>query len=135
MRCRMPKVRATLPLGSIIQGRYVVEGILGTGRSGAIYQVRDQRVQQHLLALKEVSNSGEKDEHRFTFETTEFKKKFVHPALPQVYGSFHDDKNGRAYILMEYIEGPSLEVERLLQPEQRFSLPQVMTLIAPIVDA
>src|SRR5437762_11128216 len=103
MRCRMPKMRTTLPPGSIIQGWYVVEGILGTGRSGAIYQVRDQRVQQHLFALKEVRNSGEKDGNRFTFETTEFKKKFVHPALPQVFDAFHDDKNGRAYILIEYI--------------------------------
>jgi serine/threonine protein kinase len=131
----MPKVRATLPPGSIIQGRYVVEGILGTDRSGAIYQVRDQRVQQQLFALKEVSNSVEKDGHRFTFDTTEFKKKFVHPALPQVYGAFHDDKNGRTYILMEFIEGPSLEVVRLLRPEKRFSLSQVMTIVLPIMDA
>jgi eukaryotic-like serine/threonine-protein kinase len=131
----MPKVRATLPLGSIIQGRYVVEGILGTGGSGAIYQVRDQRIQQHLFALKEVSNSGEKDGYRFTFEITEFKKKFVHQALPQVYDVFHDDKNGRTYILMEYIEGSSLEAVRLLQPEQRFSLSQVMTIMLPIMDS
>jgi serine/threonine protein kinase len=131
----MKKEHATLPLDTIIQERYVVEGVLGTGRSGAVYQVRVQRVQQHLFALKEVSNSGEKDGHRFTFETTEFKKKFVHPALPQVYGAFHDDKNGRAYILMEYIEGPSLEVVRLLQLEQRFSLSQVMTIMLPIIEA
>src|SRR5438045_2257147 len=132
MRCRMRKVQATLPLGTIIQGRYVVEDVLGSGNPDAVYLVRDQRVQQHLFALKEVGNAGEQDGRRFTFEPTEFKKKFVHPELPQVYDVFHDDKNGRTYILMEYIEGPSLEVVRLLQPEQRFSLSQVMTIMLPI---
>jgi eukaryotic-like serine/threonine-protein kinase len=131
----MPKVQATLPPGTIIQGRYIIEGVLGNSNSGAIYLVRDRHVRQHHFALKEVSNSGEKDGHRFTFETTEFKKKFVHPALPQVYGAFQDDKNGRTYILMEYIEGPSLEVVRLLQQEQRFSLTQSKAIMSPIMDA
>ncbi len=131
----MRKVQTTLPLGTIIKGRYIVESVLGSGKHDAVYLMKDQRVHQHLFALKELSISGEKDGQHFTYETTELKKMFVHPALPQVYDVFHDDKNDRTYILMEYIEGSSLEVVRLLQPEQRFSLPQVMTIMLPIMDA
>jgi eukaryotic-like serine/threonine-protein kinase len=44
-------------------------------------------------------------------------------------------RNGRAYILMDYVEGSNLEVLRQQQPENRFSLSQVLFLMAPIIDA
>src|SRR5947207_12840397 len=38
-------------------------------------------------------------------------------------------------MLMDYVEGPNLETLRHIKPEQRFSLPVITAILAPIVDA
>jgi serine/threonine protein kinase len=96
--------------------------------------VRDEGAKGHLLALEEVGNSGRKEEHRFALEPAEFQK-FVHPALPRVRDVFYDEKQDRAYILIDYVVGQSVEAVRRRLPEQRFPLPQVMTMMAPIAQA
>jgi len=130
----MQEVQSTLPLGTIIRGRYIVEEVLGSGTCGAVYLVRDTREKQNLFALKEVINPGRRDGYLYTFDPVVLGR-LEHPALPHVYTMFNTHKQNRAYILMEYIEGPNLEVVRLKQPAKCFSLPQVMTFMTPIADA
>ncbi len=115
-------------------GRYVIEGLLGKGESGAVYLVRDRRDRQHLFALKEVINPDKRDRERFIFEA-EVLKRLDHRALPRVYHVFENDRLKRVYILMDFIKGRDLEALRGVQPEQRFPLPLVLALMAPIVDA
>lgn len=130
----MQFVQTTLSNGSIIQGRYVVEELLGKGGFGAVYLVQDQRVRGNKFALKEVIDPSKKERVHFTFEG-EVLKRLDHYALPRVYRTFDDDKNYRAYILMDYIEGPNLETLRQMQPEKRFTVAQVMHFMEPIVGA
>src|SRR5437588_68031 len=113
---------------------YVVEGLLGKGRVGAVYLVRDWRVKQRLFALKEVINPNKQDRERFIFEA-EILKRLDHRALPRVYRIFEHGKLKRVYMLMDYIKGKNLETLRKEQPEQRFSLSLVLALMPPIVDA
>ncbi|HLQ10151.1 MAG TPA: serine/threonine-protein kinase [Ktedonobacteraceae bacterium] len=126
--------QTTLPLGSILRERYRIEGLLGKGGYGSVYLVRDLRVKGNLFALKETSNPNKKDQQRFLFEG-ELLKKLDHRALPRVYRVFDDDAQQRTFMLMDYIEGPNLEALRRQRPEKRFTLPQVLTVLAPIVDA
>lgn len=130
----MQEVYTTLPRGSIIGGRYLVEELLGKGGFGAVYKVRDQRVRQNLFALKEVIDPDRHERKRFVFEA-DLLRRLDHPALPRVYHVFEDDKNARAYMLMDYIEGSNLEVLRRHQPNMRFSVPQVLNIMAPIMNA
>jgi serine/threonine protein kinase len=127
-------VQTTLPIGSIIRERYVVEDLLGKGGFGAVYLVRDRHVKSNLYALKEVVDPNKQERTHFTFEG-EILKRLDHPALPHVYRTFDDDKNARAYILLDYIEGSNLEILRHQQPEKRFSLPQTIRIMAPVFDA
>jgi serine/threonine protein kinase len=128
------EVQTTLPIGTIIRERYIVEDLLGKGGFGAVYLVRDQRVKGNLFALKEMVDTSKQERARFAFEC-EVLKRVDHPALPRIYRVFEDDKNNRAYMLMDYIDGPNLEALRQKQPQKRFTLNQVMTIMAPVMNA
>ena len=130
----MQELKETLPVGSIIRGRYQVEKLLGKGGFGAVYLVKDQRVRQNLFALKEVIDPNRRERERFTFEA-DLLKRVDHPSLPRVYRVFEDDANDRAYMLMDYIEGSNLEVLRQRQPNKRFNVQQVLSIMKPIMDA
>ena len=134
----MLQEQITLPDGFTIRdssgGRYVIEGLLGQGRVGAVYLVRDWHAKQRLFALKEVINPNKQDRERFMFEA-EILKRLDHRALPRVYRIFEHGKLRRVYMLMDYIKGKNLETLRKEQPEQCFSLPLVLALMTPIVDA
>src|SRR6266480_2275094 len=138
MRCRMQQEQTTLPVGATIRSpygdRYLIEGFLGMGGFGAVYLVRDRRVKERLFALKEVIDPKKRDRERFIFEA-EILKRLDHRALPHVYQMFDDSKLKRVSTLMDYIEGRDLDALRKEQPDERISLPLVLTLMAPIVDA
>jgi len=55
--------------------------------------------------------------------------------LPHVYKVFEYEKLKRVYMLMDYIEGQNLDILLGEQPERRFSLPLVLAVMKPIVDA
>jgi serine/threonine protein kinase len=134
----MQQEKDTLSVGATVQDpageRYVVESLLGQGGLGAVYLVRDRRCAQNLFALKEIIDPNKHDRARFSFEG-EVLKRLNHKALPCVYRVFAQGKRQRMYLLMDYIEGQNLEVLLKEQPAHRFSLPQVLTVIDPIVDA
>ncbi len=130
----MQQIQNTLPLGSILRERYVIEGMLGKGGYGSVYLVRDLRVKGNLFALKETHSPERKDQQRFLFEG-ELLKRLDHRALPRVYRVFDDESQHRSFMLMDYIEGPNLESLRQRQLGNRFPLAQVLTMLAPIVDA
>ena len=130
----MQDVHSALPIGTVIGDRYNVVGLLGKGGFGAVYLVRDQRVRGNLFALKEMIDTSRQERARFAFES-ELLTRLDHPALPRVYRSFEDETNNRSYMLMDFIEGPNLETLRQKQPQKRFPLSQVMSMMAPIVEA
>nr|HET6903474.1 serine/threonine-protein kinase [Ktedonobacteraceae bacterium] len=130
----MQEVQLTLPVGTKVGDRYIVEGLLGKGGFGAVYLVRDQRVKGNLFALKEIVDSSKQERARFAFEC-EVLKRLDHPSLPRVYRVFQDDKNNRAYMLMDYIQGPNLEILRQKQPDKRFPLARALEIMAPIMNA
>ncbi len=130
----MQEVTDPLPVGVVIQERYIVESLLGKGGFGSIYLVRDQHNKQQLFVLAEVINPNEQERYRFTLEYVSLTP-FHHRTLPHVQYVFNDDKLSRAYLLMSYIEEPNLEISRLQQSEKRFPLPQVMAIMAPVTNA
>ena len=123
-----------LAVGTVVQSRYVVESLLGKGGFGAVYRVRDLRVEQNLFALKEIIDSSKEELDRFTYEG-ELLRRLDHPSLPRVYRVFTDSINGRAYMLMDYIAGTELKILQQQQVEGRLPLPQALSIMAPIIDA
>ena len=134
----MLQEQITLPVGATIQHpdgeRYVIESLIGKGGFGAVYLVRDRRDKERLFALKEVIDPNNRDRESFIFEA-EVLKRLNHRALPHVYKVFENEKLKRVYMLMDYIEGQNLDVLLGEQAERRFSLPLVLAIMKPIVDA
>jgi serine/threonine protein kinase len=128
------KVQAILPIGTVLNGQYIVESLLGKGGFGNVYLARHQRDKQKLFALAELINPQEQEGYRFTLECV-LPPPLHHRALPRTQDVFTDDTLGRTCLLVSYSEEPHLELLRFQQPEQRFPLPQVMTLMAPIMSA
>jgi serine/threonine protein kinase len=129
----------TLQPGTIVRDdsdgeSYIIEEILGTGGFSAVYRVRDEHTKQQIFALKELINPDREDKRKFTLEA-ELLMRLDHPSLPHVFRFFEVEATRRVYLLMDYIEGKNLEVLRMEQNEQHFSLASVFTLMNPIVEA
>src|SRR5436309_916295 len=96
----------------ILNKRYRIIQQIGKGGFGAVYKAADTQFADRPLAIKEMSQSNlnPKELH----EATEaFKREahllasLTHPNLPRIYEQFSD--TDRLYLVMDYIEGETLE--------------------------
>jgi serine/threonine protein kinase len=130
----MHRTNETLSPGAIVGDHYLVVDVIGKGGFSAVYLVQDQQQEEKFFALKEVIAAHKEARERFAFECT-LLERLIHPSLPRVYNVFNDEEHNRLYMLMDYVEGPNLEVLRRVQHGRRFSLPIVTAILTPVVDA
>lgn len=103
-----------LQTNTILLARYKIEGQLGGGGQGAVYQARDLNFPEarRLVAIKEMHVAAADPNLRAaTMKTFQREANILatlnHPAIPKIYDFF--DQNDRAYLVMEYINGRDLE--------------------------
>ncbi|GHO46676.1 serine/threonine protein kinase [Ktedonospora formicarum] len=116
----------------IFKERYDVEEVLGRGGFSTVYLVKDREGERQHFALKELLDQEPAEQARFKFEA-ELLMRLDHPALPSVYKQFEEGE--RSYMLMEYIDGPNLEVLRKQQTNRNFPLRETLTMLTPVADA
>jgi serine/threonine protein kinase len=123
-----------LPPGTILQGHYRIERVLGSGAFGRVYLATDtQDAAQPLRAIKELLD------HQFASPADKreaiawFKREvstllsLEHPGIPAIYGYWTAQASaGPFYLVMEYIPGKTLQQE-LQDAGGRVSWPQVVT--------
>jgi len=127
----------SLPVGTIIRGRFLIQDQLSDSGFGNIYLVRDQRNRgnnANLFVLKEVINPSRHKLYQITLDGMALRL-LRHEALPRVYNVLSDAKYDRVYVLMDYIEGLSLGMVRLHQPGKCFSFPQAIIIMEPVLSA
>lgn len=100
-----------LPPNFLIAGCYLIEKNVGQGGMAAVYRARDTR-NNSVVAIKEMSQDGlapdELKEALDSFRSeADMLMRLRHPNLPRVYGRF--SSGARHYLVMEYIEGRTLE--------------------------
>src|SRR6266705_1161522 len=96
----------------ILKRRYRILGQIGKGGFGAVYKAADTQFGNRPLAIKEMSQSNLNPQELHQ-ATEAFKHEahllagLTHPNLPRIYEQFSE--NGRWYLVMDYIEGETLE--------------------------
>lgn len=96
---------STLPDGSLLKGRYEVEGVVGRGTFGIVYKGRD-RYLDRPVAIK-ASTGGEQDQGCYMIEESQTLSRIDHPGVVATYDIFVHD--GNACCVMRWLSGMSLQ--------------------------
>ncbi|MCA9818358.1 MAG: protein kinase [Cyanobacteria bacterium HKST-UBA01] len=113
-------------IGTTIGGHYEILSIVGVGGMGTVYKAR-HRLLDRYVALKVILSSLVHDEQamlRFQQEARAAAE-LEHPNICSVK-EFGMDENGHAFLVMDYLEGSSLE--EVLSQEKNLSLDRVSLL-------
>jgi serine/threonine protein kinase len=107
------RITGALMAGNTLGGRYRIVEMIGKGGFGAVYKATDERFQaQRVVAVKEMSDAqlspAEKVKALQDFRNeANLLVQLKHPNLPNVSDVF--EEGGKAYLVMEFIEGKTLE--------------------------
>ena len=108
-----------VPIGQVLSGRYRIERQLGEGGMGLVYLVRDEQVVGETFAVKVLKQGLDPEALRLLREEVRKTRKLSHPNIVDVHSVNVD---GTAlYVLMEYLEGKSLNA--LLDEEYGRGMP------------
>lgn len=107
-------VNKALQANSILQNRYRIEGVLGVGGMGSVYQARDLQFPdaKRYVAVKEMlHHTNDPQLREMALRNFEREANILaglnHPAIPAIHDYF--STNERAYLVMEYINGSDLD--------------------------
>lgn len=124
----------TVPSGTVLNERYRIERVLGSGGFGHVYLALDQSLNQPF-AVKEYLVSGPSGQEQLMHEANVLSQ-LHHPNLPAFHDAFHE--NGRYYVVLNYIEGNDLtDIIRNATQKRNDVVPisQVMAWILATCDA
>lgn len=104
----------TLALGTVLQNRYRIDKVIGLGGMGAVYKVRDLHFTDAVkyCALKEmIAKFADEMDERTRYSNFQREANLLaslsHPGIPAVHDYFVE--HGRAYLVLEFVEGRDLE--------------------------
>lgn len=154
MNSNSPVHQHALAPETCLHNAYVIQEILGEGGFGITYNgyrkcngihVAIKEYFPHQIALRteqegvllmqpfpeKYAETFEKGRQRFLDEANTLRKLQHLENIVAIYDSF--EENGTAYIVMEYIEGPTLG--QFVQENGAFSFPELLQLMAPVMHA
>lgn len=124
-----------LPL-STLAGRYVILEKIAQGGMGAVYRAQDKRLNNQVVAVKEMSEAAIQSADRETIlkafrREAQLLARLSHPNIVRVSDYFQDGE--RHYMVMEFVQGRTLE-EMLEEQTEPFSEDQVLVWAEQLCD-
>jgi len=116
---------------TLFQDRYYVIDKLGTGGFASVYKARDAKLANGLVAIKEMCLRGLSPRERLE-ATDAFRREadllsqLTHPSLPRLYEQ--SCKLEQWYLIMDFLEGLTLEDYQNKAPNKRLLLSEVLTI-------
>lgn len=95
-------------VGQVVDGRYVLGEMLGTGGAAVVRRAHDERLRRDVAVKLFRSDSGDAERHSGEMA---LMAALTHPALVRMFdGGQTTDDNGvqSVYLVMEYVAGPTL---------------------------
>jgi eukaryotic-like serine/threonine-protein kinase len=113
----------------MLDNRYIIDTLVGKGGMGAVYRAVDTRIGGRVCAVKEMSVMGlpshERGQAIQNFQReAQLLANLQHPNLPKVHDFFQDGSSGRHYLVMDFVQGETLD-ELLERQKGPFSEQQV----------
>ncbi len=125
-------MRAVLTDGAVLDGRYEILGPVAEGGMGAVYQAR-RVLLGDLVAVKMIRAAGNDPGLRQRFmRESRVSAELRHPHVVAIL-DFNVDPEGRPYLVMEYLNGPSLRQE--VADGGPLDLVRVQALVPPLCTA
>lgn len=121
-------------IGEVFSKRYRIDAFLGRGAMAEVYKAWDQE-RSTFLALKMLRQDLAHDLvffRRFEREARTLEK-LQHPNIVRFYGIEQDQIH--VFILMDYIEGTTLQTELFLHQHQPFDQEGITHILQPICSA
>lgn len=95
-----------LTAGDVVAGRYQVHSLVGSGGMGQVYIAKDLKLKGKRWAMKEVPHLRTAD---LFLREAKIMAQLNHPCLPNIIDYIAPNKAGFAYLIMDYIEGMTLD--------------------------
>ncbi len=122
-------ILAHLNAGDLLEKRYRIVSQVGTGGFGAVYKAEDTQDHNRLLAIKEIGLGGLTSQ-QIIEATGSFNREvdllsdLRHASIPRIYAHLTDPEHW--YLVMDFIEGETLEDHRLRQASACLALEETL---------
>jgi serine/threonine-protein kinase len=116
-------------------GKYEIVRVIGIGSMGTVYEARDPNIDRRV-AIKTVRILDQDDRDvqegvlRFRREA-QAAGRLNHPNVVAIFD--YGESDDTAYIVMEFMEGPSLK--QLLEADERFAVPEILRIMNDLLAA
>ncbi|MBY9082051.1 protein kinase [Paenibacillus sp. HN-1] len=92
--------------GATLGGRYIITGMIGSGGESHVHKAKDLKLPGKCWAVKETAGLPDGEALR---SEAELLTGLSHRRLPRIADFFPPDEDGYAYLVMDYIEGVTLD--------------------------
>ncbi len=121
--------------GALLAGRYSVVKQLGQGGMGSVWLVKDTKLDNKLFAVKMLPSILVTNKRAYAQVKREalVAMKLVHPNIVQVRAFEEDSAQGNPFIVMDYIEGETLD--DLLGEKGTLTEEETVRILKPVAAA
>lgn len=125
------------PSGKLL-GRYEIVAEVGRGAMGVVYKARDPKIDR-FVAIKTIllHRSGVQEQREFRkrlFVEAQAAGRLLHPGIVTVFDVGEEPETSDPYIVMEYIEGPTLR-NLLGQETRKLPLDDALRIAVDLAEA